>query len=70
MATKERSVQVAVFALAAMLIFAGRAEAYVDPGSASYVFQVVSGLILAAGFLVRHYWARLKDTARRVFRSH
>jgi hypothetical protein len=35
------------------------AEAYIDPGSASYVFQVLAGLALGAIFLLRTYWNRL-----------
>ena len=40
------------------------AQAYIDPGTASYVFQVVAGAVLGAVFLVRTYWHRLVTTVR------
>ena len=42
------------------------AEAYVDPGSASYVFQLVMGALLGGIFLLRMYWARLVMAIRSV----
>ena len=42
------------------------AEAYVDPGSASYVFQLVMGALLGGIFLLRTYWARLVMAIRSV----
>jgi len=35
------------------------ADAYVDPGTASYVFQLLAGVALGAMFLVRTFWNRL-----------
>jgi hypothetical protein len=47
------------------------AEAYVDPGSASYVFQLLIGGFFAAVYLTRGYWERLKGFVRtRVFRAN
>ena len=40
------------------------AEAYIDPGTASYVFQVIAGAILGGVFLLRTYWNRIVTTAR------
>jgi len=40
------------------------AEAYIDPGTASYVFQVIAGAILGGVFLLRTYWARVLTTVR------
>jgi hypothetical protein len=45
--------------LVLMSTWAAPAEAYVDPGSASYAFQVIAGMALGAMFLVRTYWSRL-----------
>lgn len=42
------------------------AEAYVDPGSASYVFQIVMGALLGGIFLLRTYWTRLVTAIRSV----
>jgi hypothetical protein len=40
------------------------AEAYIDPGTASYVFQVIAGAVLGGVFLLRTYWARVVTTFR------
>lgn len=40
------------------------AEAYIDPGTASYVFQVIAGAILGGVFLLRTYWTRVATTVR------
>jgi hypothetical protein len=50
-----------------LLAFAERpAEAYVDPGSASYVFQLLAGALLGGIFIVRTYWGRLVTAIRSV----
>jgi hypothetical protein len=43
--------------------------AYVDPGAASYLFQVIAGVALGAIFVVRTYWTRLKASVARVLRK-
>ncbi len=35
------------------------AEAYVDPGTGSYVFQVVIGVFLGAAVAVKVFWRRI-----------
>ena len=40
------------------------AEAYIDPGTASYVFQVIAGAVLGGVFLLRTYWNRVMTTVR------
>jgi hypothetical protein len=40
------------------------AEAYVDPGSASYVFQLLVGTALGALFALRMGWDRVKTFMR------
>lgn len=40
------------------------AEAYIDPGTASYVFQVVAGGVLGGVFLLRTYWNRIVTAFR------
>ena len=58
-----------LLALALSLVVLGErpAEAYVDPGSASYLFQLVVGGALGALFLIRTYWTRLVTTVRSRF---
>ena len=40
------------------------AEAYIDPGTASYVFQVLAGAVLGGVFLLRTYWSRVVTSVR------
>jgi hypothetical protein len=40
------------------------AEAYIDPGTASYVFQLIAGALLGAVFLLRTYWNQVTTTLR------
>jgi hypothetical protein len=59
-----------VFVLLAVAFFAvAPLHAYIDPGSASYVFQLVIGSALGALFIVRSYWAGLKSYIGRAVRS-
>jgi hypothetical protein len=47
-----------------VVLFERPALAYIDPGTASYVFQVIAGVVLGGVFLVRTYWNRIVTTVR------
>jgi len=49
-----------LMALAWVLVIAGDAHAYLDPGTGSYVFQMVIAVILSGAFTLKHFWHRLK----------
>ncbi len=36
-----------------------QAQAYLDPGSGSYIFQLILGLFLTSAFTVKIYWKKL-----------
>jgi hypothetical protein len=40
------------------------AEAYIDPGTASYAFQIIAGALLGGVFLLRTFWTRIVTTVR------
>jgi hypothetical protein len=48
--------------LAALLLFsvAGEAEAYLDPGTGSYILQILIASLLAAGFTLKIFWRQVK----------
>jgi hypothetical protein len=49
--------------IAVLLVVGERpAYAYVDPGSASYLFQLIIGGLLVGMYFVRSFWIRLKDS--------
>ena len=52
--------RVIVFMLMCQWVFANTAHAYLDPGTGSYVFQMVIAVFLSAAFSIKHYWHSLK----------
>jgi hypothetical protein len=50
---------VAVLVVAFSTSFVPAAQAYVDPGSGSFVFQALIGGLLAVGVVLKMYWKRL-----------
>jgi hypothetical protein len=43
-----------------LLIFATRAEAYLDPGTGSMLLQVILGGVAAVGVAIKLYWHKLR----------
>jgi len=56
-----RLVKIVVLSIT-LLVTAGEgiAYAYLDPGTGSYVFQVLLAMLLGAFFTIKAYWQRLK----------
>lgn len=50
----------AVLAGLLILIHTHEAHAYIDPGTGSYVLQVIIGGLVGALFVVKVYWRRIK----------
>ena len=55
--------------IVAFLVVPTRAYAYIDPGTGSYVFQMVAAALVSVGFLARAYWHRLRSFFARRDRS-
>ena len=51
----------------AVLLMPSQAKAYIDPGSGSYVLQVVAASALGAVFAVKTYWGQLKTSIKGLF---
>jgi hypothetical protein len=47
------------FVFLSQFIFIRSAFAYVDPGSGSYILQVLIGFALAGLYALKHYWAKI-----------
>ncbi len=58
-----------VLSAAMLLLFAGDAQAYLDPGTASFFFQMVVASILGALLVLKMYWRKVKATAKSLFSS-
>jgi hypothetical protein len=47
-------------AVAWLLLLSRPAEAYLDPGTGSYVFQMVAAALVSVAFVIRTYWHRIR----------
>jgi hypothetical protein len=47
--------------LITQLISAKEARAYLDPGTGSYLIQILVASLAALGLTVSHYWSRIKS---------
>jgi len=63
------AVDVAVLAAVMVLATSQEAWAYIDPGTSSYLFQLLIAGGLAGAYTVRRYWHALKATFARFGRT-
>jgi len=56
-----------LLAAAVALCFPQYAYAYIDPGTGSYVFQIVIAAFVAVSFMVKIYWLKIKGFLGRLF---
>ncbi len=61
--------RIGVVTVAISALAAAPALAYLDPGTGSYVFQMVAAALVSVGFLARAYWHRLRSLFTRRDRS-
>lgn len=50
-----------LYLLAFVAIFPAKAHAYLDPGTGSYILQVIGAVIFAGIFVVKGFWQQIKD---------
>ena len=50
-----------IFALLLPALWPADAHAYLDPGSGSFVFQILISALLAAGVVLKTSWGRIRD---------
>ena len=43
-----------------ILLFSGNAGAYVDPGTGSYILQIILAGLVGAAFTLKLFWRRIK----------
>jgi hypothetical protein len=53
--------------VAVLLLTPSNAWAYIDPGTGSYLFQLVAAGFLAGAYTMRRYWDNIKQAVRRSF---
>jgi hypothetical protein len=64
-----RDLLVVLTVAVALVLCAAPAQAYLDPGTGSYVFQMAAAALVSVGFLARAYWHRLRGFFARRGRS-
>ena len=52
-----------------LLVFPRQANAYLDPGTGSYITQLIIGLLLAGSYLIKVYWLKIKSGFKSIFKS-
>lgn len=57
----------ALLALLAWSLLPQDAHAYLDPGTGSYIFQVIVAALLGALFMLKVFWARIRGFFREGF---
>lgn len=62
---RRRVFVVGVLVLAFSVVFLPVANAYVDPGAGSFIFQAAIGGILAAGVALKVFWKRITSVFTR-----
>lgn len=53
--------QLLCFLLFVMLISPERVQAYLDPGTGSYIIQLIAGGGLGLVFIAKHHWSQIKN---------
>jgi hypothetical protein len=49
------------------LVFPRKVDAYIDPGSGSYIIQVILAAVLGGLFAVKLYWKKIKSYFSNIF---
>jgi hypothetical protein len=52
---------------ASILFFPHYAYSYIDPGTGSYIIQIVIAAFVAVSFMVKIYWLKIKGFIGRLF---
>jgi len=54
--------------LAALLVFPREAHAYLDPGSGSYFFQLILGVVFGSLLSIKIFWKKVKMYLEKLFK--
>lgn len=61
------TVIVGIFSL---LIFPKDAHAYLDPGTGSYILQMLIAAIVGGLFMIKPFFKKIKMAVKKIFKSH
>jgi hypothetical protein len=60
--------KIILLTLAVSLVFVSRANAYLDPGTGSYMLQLAIAGIAGALFAVKMFWKNILDLFKKIFK--
>ena len=60
-----RALRLTVLTLSVWALVVPAADAYVDPGSGSFIVQLLVGGVMAAGLSVKVFWRRIRSVFSR-----
>jgi hypothetical protein len=63
----KRLLTICMILLFVSFVFPSHTYAYLDPGTGSYIFQLIIAGIVGAAFLVKIYWKKIKAFFTRLF---
>jgi hypothetical protein len=63
----KNALKMTTLAAACCLLFPLRAYSYIDPGTGSYIFQIVIAAFVALSFAVKVYWHKIKKLVGGLF---
>jgi hypothetical protein len=62
-----RELAVLGFLLLFVIGFPASANAYIDPGTGSYIFQTIIAVVIGASFTIKLYWNKIKTFLTSLF---
>ena len=64
---KQKTLKVLFFLVLFLLVSTKKAYAYLDPGTGSYILQILAAGALGGLFAVKTFWRQIIDFLRRIF---
>jgi hypothetical protein len=61
--------EITFFSLCVFLLFTRTAHAYIDPGTGSYILQIIIAAILAFFFSIKMFWFKIRHFLRNLFKK-
>lgn len=63
----KKDVRNLVVILIALLVLPDEASAYLDPGTGSYIFQLIVAAVFGGLFALKTFWGNIKTFVRTIF---
>ena len=67
--TMNKLLNITLYIFALLIISTQNANAYIDPGSGSYFFQMLVASLFGATYAVKLYWDKITSQIKKVFNN-